>query len=667
MKRVGVDIGGTFTDLVVLDEITGAVERTKTLTTPRSPEDGFLQAVADRQIKLDDVAHFLHGTTLVTNLIIERTGAKVGLITTKGFRDVLEIQRSYRDELYNLQWDKPKALVPRHLRLTIDERVDAHGAVLRAADVAETRAVVQRLLDLGVEAIAICLLNAYANPVNEMALARVVREMAPNIALSLSSEVDPRIREYERVSTTTLNAYAMPRMHRYMSRLDQALQRNEGIKYMHSGGGVIPSATAERFPIQLLYSGPAAGVLAGRFLAATLGVPNVCTIDMGGTSLDACLIRDGEPDSRDTIEVEWGIPARTQSIDIHSIGAGGGSIVWFDAGGALRIGPESAGSDPGPACYGRGGIKPTVTDANLVLGILNPDGLLGGKLRLDRAKAEAALRPIADKFGVSVEEAATGVYRIVTASVAEAIREVTVKRGTDPRDFALVAFGGAGGQHAAEVAREMEMKSVIFPRNASTFSAFGLLTADLKNSVAKSLMIALSRASAAKVEEDYRELEGDARRFLDNDETALERVYVDRWADVRYIGQSHEVSVPVRPEHLDLDTIYADFERLHERFYGTKLEDAAEIVNIRVTVTGQVPRLKATPFRPDEVRTAPTGERQTAFSKESAPVFWRDGLPPGWRHEGACLIEEVDSVIYIPGGSVEIDEYGSVRLGWGAA
>jgi len=664
MKRVGVDIGGTFTDLVVLDEITGTLERTKTLTTPRSPEDGFLQAVADRNIRLDDVFHFLHGTTLVTNLIIERTGAKVGLITTEGFRDVLEIQRSYRDELYNLQWDKPKALVPRHLRLTIDERLDANGTILRAVDTVQARAVVQRLLDMGVEAIAICLLNAYANPVNELAVARLVREMAPHIALSLSSEVDPRIREYERVSTTTLNAYAMPRMHRYMSRLDQALQRKEGIKYMHSGGGVIPSATAERFPIQLLYSGPAAGVLAGRFLASTLGVSDVCTIDIGGTSLDVCLIRDGEPDSRDTIEVEWGIPARTQSIDIHSIGAGGGSIVWFDAGGALRIGPESAGSDPGPACYGRGGVRPTVTDANLVLGILNPEGLLGGKLQLDRARAEASLRPIADKFGVSVEEAASGIYRIVTANVAEAIREVTVKRGTDPRDFVLVAFGGAGGQHAAAVAREMEMKSVVFPRNASTFSAFGLLTADLKNSVAKSLMIAMSRASSAKVEEDFRELESGARRFLDESETALDLVYADRWADVRYIGQSHEVSVPVRADGVDLDMIYADFERLHERLYGTKLDDAAEIVNIRVTVTGQVPRLKATPFRPDTVRTAPTGERKTAFSEEPVPIFWRDGLPPGWRHEGACLIEEVDSVIYIPGGAVEIDDYGSIRLEW---
>jgi N-methylhydantoinase A len=664
MKRVGVDIGGTFTDLVVLDEVTGALERTKTLTTTQAPEEGFLNAVRERGVSLNEVSHFLHGTTLVTNLIIERTGAKVGLIATQGFRDVLEIQRSYRDELYNLQWDKPKALVPRHLRLTIDERIDARGDVLKPADPAEVRTVVQRLLDLGVEAIAVCLLNAYANPANERLVGEVVQEMAPRVALSLSSEVDPRIREYERVSTTTLNAYAMPPMHRYMSRLEQALQQKAGIKYMHSGGGVIPSATAEQFPIQLLYSGPAAGVLAGRFLASTLEAPNVCTIDMGGTSLDVCLIRDGEPDTRDTIEVEWGIPARTQSIDIHSIGAGGGSIVWYDAGGALRIGPESARSDPGPACYGRGGTKPTVTDANLVLGILNPDGLLGGRLKLDRFQAVAALQPVADQFSVGVEEAAMGVYRIVTANLAEAIREVTVKRGTDPRDFALVAFGGAGGQHAAAVAREMDMKSVIFPRNASTFSAFGLLTADLKNSAAKSLMVPLSRAVAGEVEGDFRALEKAARGFLDMSETSIERVYADRWADVRYVGQSHEVAVPVKPAGVDLDVLYADFERLHERFYGTSLGDPAEIVNIRVTVTGQVPRVEATPFRPTEPRTEPTGCRRTAFCENPLPIFWRDSLPPGWRHAGPCLVEEVDSVIYVPDGTIETDDFGTLKLAW---
>ena len=634
----------------------------KTLTTPHSPEDGFLKAVAEVNVALDDVSHFLHGTTLVTNLIIERTGAKLGLITTEGFRDVLEIQRSYRPDLYDLQWDKPKPLVPRHLRLAVAERVGPDGAIVEEVDVKQAREVVRRLLDEGVEAICVCLLNAYANPANEQKIGEVVHELAPNLPLSLSSEVDPRIREYERVSTTALNAYSMPRMHLYMSRLERALNRNEGIKYMHSGGGVIPSAIAERFPIQLLYSGPAAGVLAGRFLASMSRMSNLCTMDMGGTSLDVCLIREGEPDSRDTIEVEWGIPARTQSIDIHSIGAGGGSIISFDSGGALRIGPESAGSDPGPACYGRGGVRPTVTDANLILGIINPDGLLGGKLQLDRQRADAAMRPIAEKFGMTVEQAAAGVYRIVTADLAEAIREVTVKRGTDPRDFTLVAFGGAGGQHAAAVARGMEMKGAVFPRNASTFSAFGLLTANLKNSAARSIMVPLDEASETAIEDDFRKLESSARTFLDKSVSGVERIYADRWADVRYLGQSHEVAVPVDSARIDLKAIFSDFEMLHERLYGTRLSDAAEIVNIKVTITGQVAQLEPRPFQPGAANTQPIGERATGFAEKRLPVFWRDGLPPGWRYEGACLIEEVDSVIYIPDGVVEVDQYGSVCL-----
>jgi N-methylhydantoinase A len=667
MKRVGIDIGGTFTDLVVFDEATGSVERTKTPTTAHAPEEGFLRAVEDQKIEIEDVSQFLHGTTLVTNLIIERTGAKVGLIATKGFRDVLEIQRSYRDELYNLQWDKPKPFIPRYLRLEIDERVDHRGEILKQVDPDEVRAVVQTLLDEGIDALAVCLFNAYANPANEEAVAGLIREMAPDLHLSLSSEVDPRIREYERVSTTALNCYAMPRMHRYMGRLDRALREQKDIKYMHSGGGVIPGPTAERFPIQLLYSGPAAGVLAGRYLASTLGIRNICTMDMGGTSLDVCLIRDGEPDTTDTIEVEWGIPARTQSIDIHSIGAGGGSIVWTDAGGALRVGPQSSGSAPGPACYGRGGTLPTVTDANFLLGILNPDGLLGGRLKLDRASAEAALRPIANSFDVSVEDAAKGVYRIVTANMAEAIREVTVKRGTDPRDFTLVPFGGAGGQHAAAVAREMEIGHVLFPRNASTLSAFGLLTADLKNTAAKSLMAPLARASSESLEADYASLERSAKTFLEGEEHSVQRVYADRWADVRYIGQSHEVGVPVSPDGADPARIYADFEHLHERLYGTRLSDPAEVVNIRVTVTGEVSRLDATPFRPTGQQTEPVGSRQTVFAEEPLPIFLRDGLPPGWTFDRPCLIEEVDSVIYVPGGRLEVDEFGNIRLEWEAA
>jgi N-methylhydantoinase A len=666
MKRIGIDIGGTFTDIVVFHEHSGSVERSKTPTTPHAPEEGFLRALADQGITVDDVSYFMHATTLVTNLIIERAGAKVGLITTKGFRDVLEIQRSYRKDLYDLQWEKPEPFVPRYLRLEVEERVAPDGQVLKAVDPDEARAVVKELLAEGVSALAVCLFNAYANPVNERTIKTIVSELTPDTYLSLSSEIDPRIREYERVSTTVLNAYAMPRVHRYVDRLSRALGQQKDIKYMHSGGGVVPGRVAQRFPIQLAYSGPAAGALAGRFLAASLGVRNACTMDMGGTSCDICLIRDGEPDTKDTIDVEWGIPARTQSIDINSIGAGGGSIIWVDTGGALRVGPQSAGADPGPVCYGRGGTLPTVTDANLVLGILNPDGLLGGRLRIDRHKAEAALQPIAQYYGTSVDEVARGVYRIVNANMAQAIREVTVKRGVDPRDFTLVPFGGAGGQHAADVAREMGINVALFPRNAAALSAFGLLTADLKNTTTKSLMVKLKQASRDRLEQDFATLEADGRAFLHGEEHAVTHVYTERWADVRYIGQSHEVAVPVEPGEANPEVIYERFEHLHERLYGTRLSDPAEIVNIRVTVTGGVKPLHLPPFQPQETRTAPTAHRQTAFFDEPLPVYWRDGLPPGWECDHSCLIEEVDSVLFLPGGHISVDKYGNVRLDYGS-
>jgi N-methylhydantoinase A len=667
MKRIGIDIGGTFTDIVVFDEESGSVERSKTPTTPHAPEEGFLRALADQRVTIDEVSYFMHATTLVTNLIIERAGAKVGLITTKGFRDVLEIQRSYRKALYDLQWDKPEPFVPRYLRLEVEERVAPDGEVLKAVDPAEARTAVKQLLAEGVDALAVCLFNAYANPVNERAIKAVISELTPDTYLSLSSEVDPRIREYERVSTTVLNSYVMPRVHRYVDRLSRALEQRKDIKYMHSGGGVVPGQIAQRFPIQLAYSGPAAGALAGRFLATALGVRNVCTMDMGGTSCDICLIRNGEPEMKDTIDVEWGIPARTQSIDINSIGAGGGSIIWIDPGGALRVGPQSAGADPGPVCYGRGGTLPTVTDANLVLGILNPGGLLGGRLGIDRRKAEAALRPIAEYYGTSVDEAAKGVYRIVNANMAQAIREVTVKRGVDPRDFTLVPFGGAGGQHAADVAREMGINVALFPRNAAALSAFGLLTADLKNTMTKSLMVKLKQTSRDRLERDFANLEADGRAFLHGEEHAVAHVYTERWADVRYIGQSHEVPVPVEPGDADPEIIYGRFEHLHERLYGTKLSDPAEIVNIRVTVTGNVKQLRLPPFRPQEIQTAPIAHRQTAFFDEPLPVYWRDGLPPGWECDHPCLIEEVDSVLLLSGGNVTVDNYGNARLDCGSA
>jgi N-methylhydantoinase A len=664
VKRAGVDIGGTFTDLVIYDEETGAISKTKTLTTHRASEEGLLRACREANVDFGQVSYFMHGTTLVTNLIITRSGAKVGLITTKGFRDVLEIGRSYRKELYNLQWDKPKPFVPRYLVHEVIERVDYKGNVLMPLDRAEVLSVVRKLLDLGVEAIAVCLFNSYANPEHERIVGQIIQEVAPRMYVSISSEVDPRIREYQRVSTTVLNAYAMPKTRGYIERLDKALGLS--VKYMHSGGGIIPSSIASKFPITLVASGPAAGVLAGKFLGEKIGVGNLIAADVGGTSFDVCVIREGRPDAKDEVVVEWGIPARTQSIDVNSIGAGGGSIAWIDEGGALRVGPKSAGSDPGPACYNFGGTQPTVTDVNMVLGILNPDNFLGGRLKVAPQKARDAIAPIADHFKLSTEEAALGIYRIVNANMAQAILESTVKKGIDPRDFTLLSFGGAGGQHAIEVAREVGIPFVLLPINPSTFSAFGLLTADLKNTVSKTVLMPMDKLDIRELSQVFKELETEGKKFLAGEGKLITGVEIEHILDIRYIGQSNEVAVSLTKDlPVRKDAVYKKFEEAHHVLYGTQLGDPAEIVNVRVTVSGGVHPLVLQPPRskPSRRRPVPRASRKVAFYDQPIPIYNRDELEYGMTIRDTCIIEEVDHTLFVPKGcTLRVDQYGNILV-----
>lgn len=664
MKRIGVDIGGTFTDLVLYDEATGQIKKTKTLTTPKAPEEGLLLACQQAGVDTKEVSYFMHGTTLVTNLILTRDGAKVGLITTAGFRDVLEIGRSYRKELYNLQYDKPKHFVPRHLIYGVSERMDHKGNVLLPLDRAEIASMVRDLSDKGIEAIAVSLFNSYANPEHERIIGEVIREEAPHLHVSLSSEVDPRIREYERVSTTVLNAYAMPRTQGYIQRLDKALGIN--VKYMHSGAGVSPSSEAQRFPITLVASGPTAGVLAAGYIGERADVRNIIAVDAGGTSFDVCVIRDGQPDSKDQVEVEWGIPARTQSIDVNSIGSGGGSIAWIDEGGALRVGPQSAGADPGPACYNLGGIQPTVTDANLVIGILNADNFLGGKLQIDQERARDAIRPIADHFNVSIEEAALGIYRIVNANMVQAILEATVRKGIDPRDFTLVPYGGAGGQNAVELAREVGIPTVMLPINPSTFSAFGLLTADMKNTVSQTVMLPIEGLDIKRLKKVFKNLETQGGRFLKGEEQNITGTDVQYTLDVRYIGQSNEVAVPLSKKGtINGDNIYKEFERWHHILFGTQLGDPAEIVNARVTVTGLVDPLKLPENSRKSTSRKPMAKdrRKVALYDDEIAVFDRNDLEYGMTIREPCIIEEVDSTFFMGKGcSAIVDQYGNILV-----
>ena len=450
--RVGCDIGGTFTDLVAVDA-DGTVRAGKALNSGQGPRDGVLDALTSTGLRPDAISAFAHGTTTITNLLIERTGARVGLVTTRGFRDVLEIQLSYRQRTFDARYHKTPPLVPRERRLEISGRIDRHGQEREPLDPDELDRVCAQLRDQGVEALAVALYNAYANPVHERAVAAAWERLAPGRPVSCATDVDPRIGEYERTSTTVLNASALPHIRGYAAGLRAALPGE--ILYLHSAGGVIPGDEARRRPIQLALSGPAGGVLAGRRVAAALGLPRAITLDMGGTSCDVCLIDGDTVRERESFELQWGIPARIRCLDINTVGAGGGSIAWQDAGGALQVGPRSAGALPGPCCYDRGGTEPTVTDANLLLGILDDGGLLGGAVPLNVAAATAALARLGGAFAAGPIEIAGAIHRRVNATMAQAVREITVRHGIDPRACALIAFGGAGPQHGAGVAREL--------------------------------------------------------------------------------------------------------------------------------------------------------------------------------------------------------------------
>ena len=662
MKRTGIDIGGTFTDVVIYDETTHVLARRKALSTPDAPEEGCLAAFRDARLAPDEISHLIHGTTIVTNLIIERKGAKVGVVASAGFRDVLEIMRATRERPYDLQWKQPAPLVPRHLRMEVSERIDAQGRVVVPLDEDSVRRAVATLLQERVDAIAVTLMHSYANTEHEDRVAAIISEMAPALPVSVSSKVCREIREYERSSTTVVNAYAMPRVDAYIAKMDAGLPLARGIKYMSSEGGILPSREARRLPMTLALSGPAGGVLASLFLGEATGLRDLITIDMGGTSLDISVIRNGAMQLTSTLYVQWGIPIRTPAIDVKTIGAGGGSIVWIDEGGAIRVGPHSAGAVPGPACYGRGGTKCTVTDANMILGILNPTSLLGGKLNVDPSRSLEAIAPIAAHVGRSAQEAAEGIYRIVNANMAAAIRHVTVEKGIDPRGFALVAFGGAGGQHAVALAMEIGIPEVVIPNLPSVFSAFGMVGANMRHSRSRTLMLMLDDTTLAAMPALFDELELDAIKAL-SDESAVTSIVVERAADLRYVKQAHEISIAIKAGDTVAD-LYARFEVRHKELYGTALGHAVSMVTLRTTVIGVVPQLALQRHALDNVKAIRTLRTATVYPNSApVPVIDRATLSAGTMLPVPCLVEEVDSMHYIPPGCrARLDEWLNIRV-----
>ena len=653
VSEVGVDIGGTFTDLVALDSATGALITGKTLNSALGLTAGVLAACDQVHVPPEHIRYFVHGTTLVTNLLIERTGEKVGLISSTGFRDVLEIGYSYRKGSFRFRHEQIPPLVPRHLRTEVGGRISAKGEEQEPLSEPDVEAAIRHLLDCQVKAISVTLYNSYTNPAHERRVAEIIRQVAPQLFVSLSVDVDPRIGEYERVSTCVLNAMAMPVCHRYVDDLSPRFRHRDGLRYMHSGGGLLTPKEAKLRPIQLARSGPAGGVLAASAVARQLGYKHAVTMDVGGTSTDICIMFDSEIQHREIIELEFGVPARIRSLDIYTIGAGGGSIVSQDAGGTVRVGPRSAGAVPGPACYGRGGPA-TVTDANLVHGILPESGLLGGDVPLDKQASIRALGEVSRQLGINVEALAEGIWAIVNANIAQAIREVTVQQGTDIREFALVAFGGAGPQHAAGVAAELGIKQVIIPNHCSVLSAIGLLTADLKVFAARTGLFPIESLEERTVQETYEQLHQQALERLGAPAGA--DIVSERFAGLRYVGQWHYVPLTLSASETPAQ-LYERFEAQHEILFGTRIGTPVEIVDIGVTVTQPRKRDLAAYLTKSnwDGQAEPAETSRPVLQGGVAtpvPVFARETLGAGIRLTGPCLVEESQSVTYIPGGSV---------------
>lgn len=676
--QIGVDIGGTFTDIVALGD-DGTLVLAKVPTTPKDLLEG-IAAATRRVLDLASaepaaVRRFIHGTTVATNAVLERKGAVTGVLMTEGFEDVLELGRQKRSRMYDLDMDPetPTFLAPRRRRVGIRERVDARGQILRPLDEDQVRAEVARLRDEGVQALAVCYLFSFLEPAHERRTRELVREMAPELSVSLSSEVDPTFREYERLCVTAFDAYLGPVVKRYLAGLADTL-RALGVRavpqIMRSRGGIVSAALAAREPVTLFLSGPAGGVVGAQLAAERSGIRDFISLDMGGTSNDVAVVQDGRP----LIAAEGRIgpfPVRTPMVDVNTIGAGGGSIAWLDAAGGLRVGPVSAGAEPGPACYGRGGDRPTVTDASVLLGYLNPANFAGGSIRLDVAAARAAVAGIAGQLGLDPVAAAAGIHRVVNARMADQIRLMTIQRGYDPRGFTLVLLGGAGPVHGVALAEELGIPEVLVPEAPGVLSAFGLLAAAIEHHHARTLPSVVEAADLTAVNTCLAALDAAGRARMREEGVPLGEVRVAYAADMRYVGQAYELEVPI-PAPLagaDLTAVQAAFHAVHERVYGyARAGQSIEFVNFRAVHTYPLPR---PPLRPPRrsggsLADARTGERPAYFAPAGfvpTSLFDRARLPLGARVPGPAIVEQPDTTTVIPPGyAARVEESGNLRL-----
>jgi N-methylhydantoinase A len=683
--RLAADIGGTFTDIAAFDVAKGRLLWGKTLSTPDRLVDGISTGVGKAGTTFKDADLFLHGTTVAINTMLERTGAKTALLITDGFRDIYEIGRVNRPDAYNLYFKKHKPLVERALRFEVKERMYAEGAVRTPLDEDEIRAFARRFRDMGLEAVAVLLLHSYRNPAHEIRIKEILEQEAPGLFVSVSHELSQEYREFERCSTVVANAYIGPRVRRYLGEIESHIEKN-GFKgsflVVQSTGGLYEAGEAKAHCIRMLESGPAAGVIGTKALCDALGIADAISFDMGGTTAKSGVIYNGHPLTTGAALIggyDQALPIQVAMMDIFEVGTGGGSIARVAEGGALRVGPESAGAQPGPVCYGQGGTEPTITDVNLILGRLSGDRFLGGEMKLDAKAAERALKQrIADPLGMSVTDAADGILRIAATAMSYAVKGVTTERGLDAAAFAMFAIGGAGPLHAAEVAREIGMKKIIIPQAPGHFSAFGMLFADLRYDYVRTWPTRLSDAAFEAIEPVYRELEAQGRAAVQKAAVTAREVVVARAADMRYVGQEHAVTVDLPLglfEKHDRAGIKAEFDKTHELRYGTCApQEPAEIVSLRATVTGLMAKPPLAGLA--EGKAAPetnahTGKRPIYFTGHGfveTPSYARAALRAGNRIEGPAVVEEhASTTVLLPGDSLTVDGYGNLVITIGSA
>jgi N-methylhydantoinase A len=677
--RIAIDIGGTFTDYVAMNEQTGELVVTKASSTPSNFADGVVCAIENGGIALEEASYVVHGSTIVINALTERKGAKTALVTTKGFRDALEIGRANRPDLYNYYYTKPKPFVPRRYRFEVDERLNKDGKVLIPLNEAQVREIAEKCKKEKIEAVAVCLIHSYANTTHEERIKQILEEEVPGLEVSISSEVIKEWREYERTNTTVFNAYVKPVTSKYLDTL-KGRMKNKGLKAepyaMQSNGGTATFEMAKINPINIIESGPVGGVIGANEIGKMMGEKNIITYDIGGTTAKTSLIHNNEvritTDYRlEQTPVYAGYPVKAPIVDIIEIGAGGGSIAWIDSVGSLKVGPKSAGADPGPACYDKGGTEPTLTDANMIAGRIDPERFLGGKFKVNIKKSFEAIGKIADYYKITPEEAARGIIRIANNNMMNSLKLVSVRKGYDPREFIMVAMGGNGAVHSTALGRELKVKKIVIPRYPAVFSAWGMLMTDSRQDFIQTKITKVCAQNMAIANEIYNDMIKKAYGLYTSYGFRKEDVYVTKSADIRYVGQEHTVRTAVPSGNLSeevISTIRENFETLHEQYYAFRLPKAAiEFVNFNVTAFGKVKKSEIIPYKiigkPEDAIRCRNVVDYDEEGKIEVPVYLREKLGNGSIVNGPAIVEEETSVtVLYPDQKLYVDEFGNLII-----